>query len=128
LKPSSSLVFFNIVHEGGNSMKSLSATTITVAAMAAAGSHAATVNLDSTSFTSQIQFQPTEADARQAISFDDTSTVGPGVEFPNFADLQIDSTPFNLFVVPVSIDVGGDFIELDYNIAGAGGFAAGFLN
>ena len=110
-------------------MKNLLAAGITaLAILTHTGAQAATVGLYGTSFTTQVQYQPTASDPRQAISFQDTSIVGANIEFPNLANLQVDTNPFGLTVVPVSVNVGDDFIELDYSIAGSGSFAGGFFN
>lgn len=93
-----------------------------------AQSQASVVGLDGTSLTTQVQFQPTEIAERRAISFSATATVGSSVEFQNLADLEIASNTFGLFVVPVLVDAGNDFIELRYEPAGSGGFASGFFN
>lgn len=84
--------------------------------------------LNSTEFSVQVQFQPTSTDPRQAISFEDTAVVNGNVEFPSLAALDIGSNPFNLFVVDVAVDVGNDFIDIDFDNASPSTFAAGFFN
>lgn len=93
-----------------------------------APAEAATVSLFGTELSTQVQYQQSGGTQRAGLTFSDTSTVGPGVEVPDLADLEIASNPFNLFVVPVSVDAGSDYIQLDYAKAGSGAFAGGAFN
>lgn len=86
------------------------------------------VSLYGTQLLTQVQYQQTAQTDRLALSFSDTSIVGSAIEISNLADLQIASNPFNLGVVPVSVDVGQNYIQLDYGQAVAGAFASGFFN
>ena len=89
----------------------------------------ATISLYGTELTIQSLYQQNADSELQELSFASTATVGPGVEISNLADLEIASNPFNLFIVPVSIDVGEDYIELDYSIGdSSGAFASGTFN
>lgn len=74
-------------------------------------------------------FQSTPASPISSLSFLTTATVvEPGVEFPDVGALEVDDPPFGLFLVDVAIDVGDNFIEIDFDNAGNGQFAPGFQN
>lgn len=73
-------------------------------------------------------FQRTPTSSIENIGFLTTATViEPEVEFPSINDLQIDGA--SLVLVDVSINIGDDFIEIDFeNSAPSSKFAAGFEN
>lgn len=108
-------------------MTRMSRSTIAavLGSLLAVPAHASLVD---TVLTVEVQYQQAETSDRGAISFAETRRVGPGLEFLNLANNQIASNPFGLSVVPVSVDVGADYIDLDYSPAGSGGFASGFFN
>ena len=102
------------------------------AAIYGAGNAASAATVDGglleTAFSVEVQFQPDAGSERQALSFEDTQTVGAGVEFPSLAALLIADNPFDLRVVDVSVDVGDDFIDIDFDNAQDIMFADGFFN
>ena len=73
-------------------------------------------------------FQATSSSNIETIGFLTTATViEPGIEFPSLDDLEIDGSGFNL--VDVSINIGDDFVEIDFaNSAPFSVFASGFEN
>lgn len=80
-------------------------------------------------FSAEVQFQPVATSERFAVSFLATAIVDENqVEFPSLGALEISNNPLNLLVVDVAIDVGKDFIEIDFDNAGSGTFASGFFN
>lgn len=65
-------------------------------------------------------------------SFERIVTVGPGVEYPDVASLFNPATGvppgFAHSLVNTAIDVGNDYIEIDFDNAGSSTFATGFEN
>jgi len=65
-------------------------------------------------------------------SFERTVTVGPAVEYPDVASLFNPATGvppgFAHSLVNTAIDVGNDYIEIDFDNAGSNIFATGFEN
>ncbi len=74
--------------------------------------------------------QLTSTSTIESLSFITTATVtDPGIEFPSVSDLEIDNPPFGLRLVDVAINVGDDFIEIDFdNISESSSFTSSFQN
>ncbi len=75
-------------------------------------------------------FQQNETSPTASISFLTTAIVTePDVEFPRVADLEVDNPPFGLRLVNTAINIGDDFLEIDFdNATGFPNFAPGFQN
>ena len=84
--------------------------------------------LTGTEFSVHVQFQPDAASDLSHITFVETAIVDDEVEFPSVVSIEILSNPFLLLPVDVSIDVGDQFIGIDFDDAGFGAFATGLFN
>jgi hypothetical protein len=72
-------------------------------------------------------FQASSSSSIETIGFLTTAiVVEPGVEFPSINDFEVEGSGSNL--VDVSINVGDDFIEIDFSNVSSGRFASSFEN
>ncbi|MEQ1562385.1 MAG: Ig-like domain-containing protein, partial [Nitrospiraceae bacterium] len=88
------------------------------------------VALIGTQLSIQTIFQSTPIAQPSVIGFLTTATVTePGVEFPSLRALEVNNPPFGLQVVDVAINVGENFIEIDFdNSLPFTSFASGYRN
>ena len=75
-------------------------------------------------------FQSTSTSTIELLSFSTTATVvEPGIEFSSVAALEVVNPPLGLRLVDTSINVGDNFIEIDFDNTGAfNRFTSAFQN
>lgn len=93
-------------------------------------SHAAQGGLLGTQVSLETVFQETLSDEPVALSFPEEFTVvDPGVEIPDVSVLEVPGSPSGINgLVETSIDVGNDFIEIDFDNVLSTRFASGIQN
>ena len=92
-----------------------------------AASVPASASLIGTEFSLEVIFQLSPSAAVQRIGILSTATVSESeVEFPNVADL--DTKQPGVILLNVSIDVGADRVDIDFDKVGTGAFARAYEN
>lgn len=79
-----------------------------------------------TELSLKIIFQSSPSSTVETIGSLTETVVEPEIEFPSVNDLDIAGDGFNL--VDVSINAGGDFIEIDFSNVSSGRFSSAFEN
>ena len=95
-------------------------------------STSAFAGLNGTEVSYRVLAQATPSSTPFIVSFERTVVVGPAVEYPNVASLFNPDTEvpprFARSLVNTAINVGNDYVEIDFDNAGFNTFASGFEN
>jgi len=86
--------------------------------------------LNGTELSLQVLFQSTPSSPPIFTSFERTVTVGPAIEYPDVSSLfnPGSGVPAGYGLVDVAIDVGNDYIEIDFDNAVSNRFSPAFEN